>query len=576
MAYNPLVPVEECACAAPGEQSAAPPPSSFDRNASVIQFSAAMYLCTEADGRLQVHVLRLGDSTQRARVYFSTKDASAKAGVKYEARSEMLVFEPGDIKKTVSITLLQDERWDATLEFEMTLSEVQNAALGLYLRTCRAKIIDDDLYPTNQSVDGLSGLGLMREYVKMNLGDPQVFRSTCLHLFFDLIKGLYLFLTFYLSMYLVDVVLSPGEEAARGKEEGEGAERRMLLSAIHGAAKHAARALGEDFGEEEGPGMVAHTLIIPGHRRSTAMVIAALYIVPFGLLHMVDLFRVWLEIPYRIRKTCQASLLSKFLHYRESSRSSLNVGGITMTMMRDTIEVCDLGYMKILRVLGILMKLLFAGIFILAENDKAFIPLVAYPVVLGLFLVARERKTIRVDEDRAHKQNEVVQVVSDMVANYAVDCRLSVAALRRGQLREVCRRPAPEREGRPGRGDQQHVHGALADHVAHRRVDLLRLLPHHDLRGDDLPGRLPRDLQHFQRGGARVAGDLRRVHGDPALFRPPRENLSLHELGDGPLRPHGHCAGPAGSQRGNASPSARVLDQIRFRGQLDFNGVQLE
>lgn len=150
------------------------------------------------------------------------------------------------------------------------------------------------------------------------------------------------------------------------------------------------------------------------------MVIAALYIVPFAVVHFVDISKIHLNIPYAPRKITQASLLSKFLSYKEEMRTRINVGEITMAMMRDTYEVCDDGYMKMLQVSGILMKLMLTLIFILAENRLALVPLLLYPLVLGCFLAWRERITIEVNEEKAHRQDKLVQVVNDTVANYRI------------------------------------------------------------------------------------------------------------------------------------------------------------
>jgi len=394
---------------------------------SVIQFAAPLYLCTEADGQLVVQVVRIGDASRQASVSYATKDASAKAGQKYVAAHGTLNFEPGDTVREIHVELLQDERWDATLEFGLALSDCVGADLGLYLHACRAKIIDDDSYPTNNYSETLKGISLMIEYVKMNLGDRVIFRDTVKHIMMDLLKGMYFFLTLYLTIYLIDVVLAPGEEEEKGREHLEGEregggkqeERRMLLSGIDATARFLARRLHEEGGEEEeGVEFMTHQLIIPHHRRYTAVIIAALYIVPFAFLHLVDYCRVHMNIPYNVRKGTQTSLLAKFLNYKESRRKSINVGEITMTMMRDAVEVCDFGYMKILSVIGIMLKLFFALIFILAENRLAVIPLIFYPVVLGIFLACRERITIEANEDKASKQDEVVQVVNQTISNY--------------------------------------------------------------------------------------------------------------------------------------------------------------
>jgi len=68
--------------------------------------------------------------------------------------------------------------------------------------------------------------------------------------------------------------------------------------------------------------------------------------------------------------------------------------------------------------MGIGLKVMFALIFILAENRTALVPLACYLVVLPLFLVCREKTTIFHNEEKAMKQNILVQTVNDAVSNF--------------------------------------------------------------------------------------------------------------------------------------------------------------
>merc|ERR1719359_1534038 len=145
------------------------------------------------------------------------------------------------------------------------------------------------------------------------------------------------------------------------------------------------------------PPLPMQTLLVPGHRRETAVVIGAMWIFPFAVLHLIDLWKCYLRIPGLARKTLQANLLRRFLHYREDMRAKMGMmdtSEITMAMVRDVHEVVDFGYMKVLEVMRILGKILCATGFILAENQAAVVPMVVYPVVLSLFLCCREKKTI--------------------------------------------------------------------------------------------------------------------------------------------------------------------------------------
>lgn len=401
---------------------------------SIVQFSTVMYYCTEDEGEALVDVVRLGETSGLASFDFETANGSAKAGVRYGARSGSMTFEVGETTKTIRIPVVQDDSWDATLEFSVVLTRVRGAQMGKYLHRCRVSIIDDDVFPTNKYKDALEqskdlesipGISLMMEYVKLNLSRTEIYRKTVKCILADFVKSSYYFMTLYLQLYLVDVVIMGGKEGHA--EEGEGGERRLFLRGIHGCASLVARALeeapegseaeGEEAGEEESFLSVEGWPLVLGNRRYTAVVVGLLYICPLLLLQIIDNCRISWEVGGSCRKLLQANLFRKFLNYKESSRSSISTGDITMAMMRDVHEVVDFGYMKMLEVIRILLKLCLASIFILAENEAAAIPLAVFPVIMGCFLCLRERVTIEANEDMAHRQNHLVHTVNNAITN---------------------------------------------------------------------------------------------------------------------------------------------------------------
>jgi energy-coupling factor transporter ATP-binding protein EcfA2 len=406
---------------------------------SVIQFSCAVYFCEEAEGMMQVDVVRLGTAHGEAYVEWRTEDSSAKAGVKYQAASGSLHFLPGETMKEVIILLLNDDAWDATLEFAVLLSNCRGAQLGKYLSHCRVKIIDDDVFPTNRYDEllrngqeaAIPGFGLMWQYIKMNMKNAAIRNDSVKQVVIDQSKGLYFILCLYLMMYLVDVVLNPPDQSSQSSRQDQQDDgvavvedemsRRLLKRGIESGAVFLARALGTS--KDDDPPLPVQTLLVPGHRRETAMVIGALWIVPFGILHLIDLWKCYLRIPGLARKTLQANLLRRFLHYREDMRAKMGMmdtSEITMAMVRDVHEVVDFGFMKVLEVLRILGKLVCASVFILAENPTAVVPLVVYPVCLLTFLCCREKKTITHNDRKAAGQDRVVQAVNDATHNYRI------------------------------------------------------------------------------------------------------------------------------------------------------------
>eukprot|EP00929_Paragymnodinium_shiwhaense_P113968 TRINITY_DN82278_c0_g1_i1.p1 TRINITY_DN82278_c0_g1~~TRINITY_DN82278_c0_g1_i1.p1 ORF type:complete len:844 (+),score=118.31 TRINITY_DN82278_c0_g1_i1:75-2606(+) len=367
--------------------------------ASVIQFTCAIYYVTEGDeNTMRVDVARLGDAVHMACVDYATKDSSAKAGVKYLPVSGTLLFRPGETLKTVEIPILNNDRWDSTLEFGLTLSNAKGAQLGRYLDACRVTIIDDEAFPTSKYRDAFSGRGLKGpegvgnaslylEYLKMCLNERAVLYRVILLLLMSLLKGFYYFMTIYLQVYLIDVVLA-GEDEERRLEEGEK------------------------------PSFMLRTLIVPEERRKTAMVVAVIYVTPVLVLHVIDYSKNYLGLTSRLRKVLQSNLLRKFLYYDEAVRRQLDNEQVTLCLMRDAVEVVDTGFMKIMAVLGILMKLGFALLFIFAENGMATIPLVVMPLIMLSFLTLRERAVVEVNEDAAARQDEVLKCVNESVVNY--------------------------------------------------------------------------------------------------------------------------------------------------------------
>eukprot|EP00929_Paragymnodinium_shiwhaense_P104597 TRINITY_DN6916_c0_g1_i2.p1 TRINITY_DN6916_c0_g1~~TRINITY_DN6916_c0_g1_i2.p1 ORF type:complete len:907 (-),score=214.76 TRINITY_DN6916_c0_g1_i2:75-2795(-) len=424
------------------------PPALLSRpdEESVLQFTCAIYYVLEGEDHfMNVEVARLGPATRKAFVDYTTEDSSAKAGLKYDAVKGTLQFNPGDTIKTIAVPILNNDSWDATLEFSMRLSNARGAQLGRYLNECRVTVIDDDLFPTQKHEEDfrilsnedcaegieppehINALSLFVEYLKLMLRDKHIRQQIYCHIAIDFVKGFYYFLTIYLQVYLVDVVLSSevggegegGEEG--GKEEGseEMPERRLMMHGLRAGVAVAARLLGEEGGEEEeeGPSFMIHTLIVP-QRRTTAIIVACIYVFPMALLHLGDYIKNYLGLKQHLRKILQSNLLRKFLYYAEGVRLHIKPENVTLALMRDVKEVVDIGFMKLLAVAGILIKLGFALLFILAENKLAAIPLVVCPAILLTWLAFRQKTIIEVNEKMADREDACLKILNETVTHF--------------------------------------------------------------------------------------------------------------------------------------------------------------
>lgn len=150
------------------------------------------------------------------------------------------------------------------------------------------------------------------------------------------------------------------------------------------------------------------------HHRLTGL----LYILPFITIHAIDTLKASLGLAGRLRRLLQAALMRKFLTFREDIRDTISTGDMSMAMTRDISEVVECGYMKLIKLICVVGKLCYAMIFILHENHLAAVPLGAFLVFGCIFLLLREPKMIKSTEDMARKQNNMVHVVHDVIANY--------------------------------------------------------------------------------------------------------------------------------------------------------------
>jgi hypothetical protein len=271
----------------------------------------------------------------------------------------------------------------------------------------------------------INGSSLMWDYVSLMLCNKTVRGDTIRFLMLDQLKGAYFFCCVYLQMYLVDVVLSPPESSGDGTDDdGESKPRRLLLHGIHAAARLLGRCLesedDEGKSDEKSEGFDVHVLAkyMPANKREAAMVIGALYVAPFILLHWSDHIKCYLAVPCEIRKVLLANLMRQFLNYREEVRNQVKHSQVIMVMMRDVWEIADGGYMKLLSIVRCIGKLCFAMIFILNENQAAAIPLIVYPILLSCWLCIRQRKTIDIHEKKAVAQDEIVESVEYAVEHY--------------------------------------------------------------------------------------------------------------------------------------------------------------
>lgn len=141
----------------------------------VPQISATSGVATvpsSGTGNLVFTVTLSAASPEPVTVSYSTRDASAKAGLDYVAQAGLLTFAPGQTSQVVSVPTTGRAVWQADLTLSLVLSSPAGAALAVGVATGTLQSVDgvpapglthDELNPgqTDLVVDGTSGNDLI-------------------------------------------------------------------------------------------------------------------------------------------------------------------------------------------------------------------------------------------------------------------------------------------------------------------------------------------------------------------------------------------------------------------------------
>lgn len=353
----------------------------------ILQFDSAIYYVEEAEGRLEVDIVRMGRMKGACSCKFHTEDGSGIAGERYEATEGELNFEPGEVYKSLAVPIIDTDKWNTTLEFKIRLTDPQGCELGRYLYICRAKVIDKDCFPTNRFqkeiqefgpgnlvANGVSDIELLIEYFKLNYSFDGMAWKSWATVGIDLLGNVYYLLTINLLKYVADDVLGPDASAA--------------------------------------------DLLAPGNRELTLVFVGALYLVPYGLLNLLDFWKAQLEIAEGSRAILQENIFRRFMNYDEESRSRVLGSEMGLVMVQDVNDIVDSGYMKMFEVAKNAGKFGVSTYFILGENPEATGPLALSAFAILAFVVLNYRKNVLVNEEVSDMQAEMMEVVQETNQKY--------------------------------------------------------------------------------------------------------------------------------------------------------------
>ncbi|XP_057339087.1 sodium/calcium exchanger 3 [Microplitis mediator] len=114
-------------------------------NAMRIFFEPAHYTVMENVGTFDITVTRVGgDLSTPCTVDYFTVDGTATAGDDYVPVEGTLTFEPGEVKKTIQLTVIDDDLFEQDEYFQVKLKNVSQPAMLVSPNVATVMILDDD------------------------------------------------------------------------------------------------------------------------------------------------------------------------------------------------------------------------------------------------------------------------------------------------------------------------------------------------------------------------------------------------------------------------------------------------
>mmetsp|Transcript_6320 Transcript_6320/g.14455 ORF Transcript_6320/g.14455 Transcript_6320/m.14455 type:complete len:792 (-) Transcript_6320:226-2601(-) len=353
-----------------------------DDDDDLVRFAISVFFAKEQEGEVRLPVIRSGEPSNPCSVRCFTQDLSGQAGLRYGKVDTILEFDIGQTIAYVTIPILTDSAWHTCEEFAVKLSEPVRCTIRG--SGCRVKIIDEDSFPSNDIADYLNpaaNLELVptrmfaKAFLSLCLAQPNIASKAWTSVAISLMHNAYFFMTTFLKLYLINTLLAVAEEEKEMdqsiSDDGgfESASSRRLRSADAGL-----------FGTE---------LLVPDQLTATAMVVGAFYVVPFALLHLLDVVRAKLGISGTIRATLVSSVFRRYMSFQAAERARISGADIGMVCVRDIPTLVQDGLMRMFHLIEVLGKITVTMIFLLMQNRTAIIPFLAYPVFAFLWLWMR-------------------------------------------------------------------------------------------------------------------------------------------------------------------------------------------
>mmetsp|Transcript_28839 Transcript_28839/g.85691 ORF Transcript_28839/g.85691 Transcript_28839/m.85691 type:complete len:574 (-) Transcript_28839:8-1729(-) len=167
--------------------------------------------------------------------------------------------------------------------------------------------------------------------------------------------------------------------------------------------------------------------LIGGSKQGSLIWLAALNVVFFALLYILDQRKHTWKVGGRSRSMLQQSLLRKFLNYDDQSRNEVDQGSLVMAMTRDSVNSVKDGYLNVIKLVRAIGQIVMIMVFQVTcppmfgrqyRLATMILPLVLFSILLVGFLKMRWRKTTQVFTEMNTREDDLVDYVNGTAANY--------------------------------------------------------------------------------------------------------------------------------------------------------------
>lgn len=361
-------------------------------------------------------LIRSGEPSNACRVRCYTEDLSGQAGLRYASVDETVEFASGQSMAYVRVPILRDAAWHTCEEFAMRLSDPQDCKIRG--GGCRVKIIDQDYFPDNclqqhivlDELDMVSHWTFTTSFLRLCWKQAGVPWKATVSVLISLMHNAYFLLTIYLKVYIINVLLAKAAEAGRQEREAfhphpdsppEYETLRQLRSE-----------------EAESGGLLGNDLLVPGHFQETAAIIGACYVVPFAVLHVLDLVRAKLGLSGSLKTMLMSALFRRFMSYKSDVRQNVSDAEISMMCVRDIPELISQGVMSGFKLIEILCQILTTMVFLFMEDTLAIVPFAVYPLLAGLWMGIRRPILKEVQDNKLKAGNDLVKGIQQACMNF--------------------------------------------------------------------------------------------------------------------------------------------------------------